>query len=106
MKNIRYTFLALLICNMSFSQEKIADSIKKPSIFKMHPNPAKDELFVLGTHKIKNIEILNILGKRKANFNFNKSIIKLNISDLTTGVYLIKVIDINDALEIKKLIIK
>ncbi|PIA78804.1 hypothetical protein BFR04_04525 [Gaetbulibacter sp. 4G1] len=120
MKNIRFTFLALLICNLSFSQEKRTDSIKKSnikkvdttstilktSLFKMHPNPAKDKLFILGTNRIKSIELINILGKQVATYHFNKSIIKIDVSELKKDIYIIKVIDENDKVETKRLVIE
>ncbi len=120
MKNIRFAFLALLICNLSFSQEKIIDSIKqsnikkvdttsavlKTSVFKMHPNPAKDKLFVLGTNRIKSIELINVLGKQVAIYHFNKSIIKIDVSQLKKDIYIIKIIDENDKMETKRLVVE
>ena len=108
MKNLCYPFLVLLFCNMSFSQEKISiknDSIKS-SIFKFYPNPAKNSLFILGTHKIKKIEFINNLGKHEAIHHFNRSIIKIDVSDFKKGLYLLKVTNENDKRETKKLVIK
>ena len=96
---------------MLHSQEKTENSsIKKDTlkvhVFKFHPNPVEEELFVLGTHKIKSIEFIDILGKRVAIYHFNKSIIKINVSELKSGIYLIQVTNENNKQETKKLIVK
>ncbi len=120
MKNACFTVLVLLICNLSFAQEKIPDSIKKnntkrvdtisevlkTSVFKMHPNPAKDKLFILGTHSIKSIELINVLGKQVALYHFNKSIIKMDVSQFKKDIYIIKVIDELDNIETKRLVVE
>lgn len=107
MKNTSLIFLLLLMCNLSFSQENTEKSnLKKTDIFKFHPNPAEDELYILGTHKIKTIEFFNVLGKRVAFYHYNKSIIKIDISNLRRGIYIIQAIDEHNKQETKKLIVK
>lgn len=113
MKNILFIVSVVIVCNMSFSQVRIEDSsmenetIKNEiSVFKCHPNPVEDELFVLGTNKIKSIEFLDALGKRVEIYHFNKSIIKMNVSNLKSGIYVIKVIDVKDKVEVKRLVKK
>ncbi|WP_456441479.1 T9SS type A sorting domain-containing protein [Psychroserpens sp.] len=114
MKNALALFSILIICNISFSQEKKPElvlenqTIKEPEepVFKFHPNPVEDSLFVIGTHKIKSIEIIDALGNSVALYQFDKSIIRLNLSDLKSGIYLLKVIDKNDRQDIKKLVVK
>ena len=111
MKMVSSAFLILLVCNLSFSQNKVEnDTVKsnttKVSVFKLYPNPVQDELFILGTNKIKSIELINALGKREAFYSFNKSIIKMDVSQIKSGIYLIQVIDENNQLEIKRLIVK
>lgn len=113
MKKAFTVFLILFFCNVSFSQEKKfeltienqrIETTKEP-VFKFHPNPVDDELFVIGTHKIKSIEIMDVLGNSVAQYQFDKSIIRINVSELKNGVYLLKVIDKNDRQDVKKLII-
>jgi len=92
---------------MIFSQEPIEkNNFEKTTIFTFHPNPVEDELFVLGVHKIKSIELLNVLGKRVALYHFNKSIIKLNVSEIKSGLYLILVTDEYNKQETKRLVVK
>jgi hypothetical protein len=114
MKKLLPIFLILIVCNISFSQEKKPElpiesvgieNLEEP-VFKFYPNPVDDELFVIGTYKIKSIEIVDVLGKVVAIYQFDKSIIRMNVSELKPGMYLLKVIDINDRLDIKKLVVK
>ena len=102
-------FICLLffISNVSFSQEDEENvNLEKTTVFKFYPNPAQDDLFILGTNKIKSIELINVLGNRVAFYHFNKSIIKMDVSELKSGMYLIQAIDENNNSETKKLIVK
>lgn len=73
--------------------------------FKLYPNPALDYVFIKGTNKLKHINILNQLGKVLLTHDTNKTVINLNISILKPGIYLIKVTDINNRQEVKKLLV-
>ncbi|MGB5420082.1 T9SS type A sorting domain-containing protein [Algibacter sp.] len=107
MKYIATCLLLLCFSNLSFSQNDIEKNPPKEStVFKFHPNPAQDDLFILGTNKIKSIELSDVFGNRIALYQFNKSIIKLDISEFKSGIYLIQVTDENNRHEIKKVFIK
>ena len=107
MKNMFNCLLLFFICNVSFSQEQIGkNNLEETIVFKFYPNPVQDELYILGTNKIKSIELINVLGKRVAIYNFNKSIIKMDVSELKSGIYLIQAIDENNKHETKKLVVK
>ncbi|WP_460220570.1 T9SS type A sorting domain-containing protein [Psychroserpens sp. MEBiC05023] len=103
-------FLFLISSNILISQEIVSNSqdinLQNTPVFKFHPNPTEDQIFIIGTHKIKTVEILDILGKRVAFFQLDKSIIKLNISELKPGMYLLRVIDKYDKHDTKQLIVK
>ncbi len=92
---------------MVYTQSNLnASEFKANSVFKCHPNPVENDLFIVGTNKIKSIEFIDVLGKRAAIYLFNKSIIKLDVSYLKSGIYLIQVIDENNKVETKKLVVK
>ncbi|WP_033959759.1 T9SS type A sorting domain-containing protein [Psychroserpens jangbogonensis] len=114
MKSALTIFSILIVCNISFSQEKktelalenqTIDEAEEP-VFKFHPNPVVDDLFVIGTHKIKSIEIIDAFGTSVALYQFDKSIIRMNLSELKSGIYLLKVIDKHDRQDIKKLVVQ
>lgn len=110
MKKIICFFSVLMSCNISFSQdiieEKSIENQTKQAVFKSHPNPVKDQLFVLGTYKIKTIVFYDVLGKQVAFYQYDKSIIKVNVSDLKAGVYLMKVTDEKDKVAVKRIVKK
>lgn len=87
------------------SKKVLNEEIANTEVFKFYPNPAKDDLFLLGTKKIKHIDILDACGKHIVSLNSNKRAMKLSVSDLKSGIYLIKVIDENDRKQVKKLIV-
>ena len=95
------------ISNMSFAQEQIGiNNLEDIEVFKFYPNPVQDDLFILGTNKIKSIELINALGTRVAFYHFNKRIIKINVSELKSGKYLIQATDVDNKQETKKLVVK
>jgi hypothetical protein len=107
MKNMLLCLFLFFISRVSFSQEQLDKNVAdKTPVFKSYPNPVHDELFILGTHKIKSIELINVLGNRVAVYYFNRSIIKLEVSQLKSGIYLIQVTDENNNQETKRLVVK
>jgi len=87
------------------SKTVLNEEMTNTEVFKFYPNPAKDDLFLLGTKKLKYIDILDACGKHIVSHDLNKRAMKLSISDLKSGIYLIKVIDENDRKQVKKLIV-
>ncbi|MGO2102137.1 MAG: GEVED domain-containing protein [Psychroflexus halocasei] len=71
--------------------------------FSYYPNPVKDELFLNAAHNIDQIQIYNMRGQVMMLREINDLNIKLNLQDLSTGVYLMKV-KINNATKTFKLI--
>ncbi len=55
------------------------------------PNPSKDFIKVMSHYKINNIEIFDIRGIRLKTIPINSHEKKINISDLPSGSYLIKI---------------
>lgn len=107
MKTLLHIFFLLITCNTLFSQSDIKEpKLKTNSVFKCYPNPVETDLFIIGINKIKTIEFIDVLGNRVAIYLFNKSIIKLDVSFLKSGIYLIQVIDENHKVETNKLVVK
>lgn len=80
-------------------------SIQTPKI-KIYPNPAKDN-FTISFNEfqgMKNIEIYNVLGKRIYQNSSTNSILKVNNTKFTKGVYLVKVFSENNKVYYSKLI--
>ena len=58
--------------------------------FSMYPNPASSSLNISASSMIKNAVIYNILGKQVMNLSINKNSESINVSNLASGMYLIK----------------
>ncbi|WP_445747128.1 T9SS type A sorting domain-containing protein [Polaribacter sp.] len=58
--------------------------------FSMYPNPANNRLNISAANTIKNAEIYNVLGKKVMNVTINKTSESIDISNLASGVYMIK----------------
>ena len=108
---ILITFLTFLcfVTHQGFSQSSYNNVHVNPKIedLTVYPNPASNNtVFIYITSKNnlnKNVEIYNVLGKKVfSNLLTSKA---LNISKLSTGVYLLKIKE-NDIIETRKLIIK
>jgi hypothetical protein len=56
----------------------------------MYPNPASNQLNISAKELISNVEVFNVLGKRVKSFSLNATKEALDISDLNSGVYLVK----------------
>jgi hypothetical protein len=72
--------------------------------FSMYPNPSNNNLTIKSANNpLTTVEIYNVTGQRVLNFNFSQSISEImDVSNLTSGVYLVR---INDSIT-KRLIVK
>ena len=71
--------------------------------FSMYPNPASDRLNISAKETIKNAQIFNILGKNVMSVNVNDTKASIDISNLASGIYLIKY-DVNNTVGTSKFI--
>lgn len=58
--------------------------------FSMYPNPTSNILNISAKETIQNAQIFNVLGKEVMNLNINKNSESIDISSLSSGIYLIK----------------
>jgi Secretion system C-terminal sorting domain len=70
--------------------------------FKIYPNPASDYFTIEMENELKSVEIYSIHGQKVLTSN-SKSI---NVSDLSKGIYFVRIEDQNSAVSTQKLIIK
>lgn len=68
----------------------------------LYPNPANDVLNVEMTNEVQLVEIYNIQGQKVVTSNQKQ----INVSDLSSGMYMVKVQDSENAIATKKVIIK
>jgi hypothetical protein len=58
--------------------------------FSMYPNPAANSLNISAKEAIQNATIYNVLGKQVMSLKINKNSESIDVSNLSTGMYLIK----------------
>ena len=58
--------------------------------FSMYPNPASNRLHVSAKETIQNADIFNVLGKKVMSLDINKNSESIDVSNLTSGIYLVK----------------
>jgi hypothetical protein len=82
LKNYNLTAHFKFIANVD---NNLANSVQ------IYPNPTNDILYVSGKQKIVNIQITNMAGQILKQFNPQNSNCQVNVSDLQSGLYIIKV---------------
>jgi hypothetical protein len=90
-----------------FDQKTIPTSINEVANttgdFVIYPNPTTENLFVkniTGTTGLVNVEIYNSLGQMVSNFQSTNDLIAVPVSELSAGMYLIRLY--NDNMEVVK----
>ncbi|WP_100613445.1 T9SS type A sorting domain-containing protein [Confluentibacter citreus] len=106
---ITLLFFAFMINQQGFSQSNFGNASTQQNIegLSIYPNPVTEgrQIIYITSKKnfAKNIEIYNVLGKQILSTVLNGK--ELNISSLSTGVYILKITE-NKISETRKLVIK
>lgn len=82
------------------------DELEELTSFKLYPNPVKDDLYISMTERnnIQSISVFSITGRQLLKReNINNKEYSLNLSSLNSGIYLIRIEDINGQTAIKKI---
>ena len=112
MKRKFYTSLLIVFLFLSYSG--LANSLPEGEILSIYPNPASSELTIkIGLDYVSNtqLQIIDLTGKIvkdfSEKFDYEHGIYKakLDISDLKTGIYFVKVVQ-PDKVFSKKLLVK
>ena len=74
--------------------------------FRIYPNPATDYFYIESLQDISKIEIYNVMGMRVRVINDIQQGSTINISDLSTGIYLINLYGSRGQREIHKILIR
>ena len=72
----------------------------------IYPNPASSTLFIKTAEELVNIKIYDHTGKLLMNsFGFDKNLIEFNVSEFSSGLYIVKLTNQKNEFEFKKIII-
>lgn len=91
--------LELYNTNTVLSSQDFNDNNLQASLY---PNPVRDILNIEIENDIQSIEIYNIQGQKVLSSNQKQ----LNVSDLATGMYMVRIQDIDNNIATKKIVIK
>jgi hypothetical protein len=91
--------VSALVANPSLANNEVVENNLR---FTIYPNPAQDILNIESENEVKSVEIYSIQGQKVLSVSSKV----INISDLTSGLYLVQVTDIENITAAKKLIIK
>lgn len=94
------------LLQQTVDSKEIDNQDKSITIF---PNPSSEFLFIRSNKRVNIISIKNILGKEivSEKFKSNQELFKIDISNLSTGMYLVNVADVNgENIQSKKVFIK
>ncbi|RLD42874.1 MAG: hypothetical protein DRI86_10945 [Bacteroidetes bacterium] len=84
-------------------------SVTEKQVYKIYPNPAKSFVVIQAQsgNKITNIQLYSIEGKliKSISNDINNSKIKLNLTNIQSGIYLLNIIS-NSSSNVQKIIIK
>lgn len=103
-------FLIVSVCSL-FGQEKSNSTITKVEEIvglQIYPNPVSNGRVYISTENtthLKVVEIYDMLGKKVLEITLNNNSKEINLTQLTSGVYIIKVKE-NNRSETRKLVIK
>jgi hypothetical protein len=92
---------------LDFEEETL--DVESPSVkyeFKVYPNPTTDDYVNVNGKGIKRIQFINALGQTVKYFETKADRNRILIDNLSSGLYIIRVQDINDRIGTFKLIIK
>jgi hypothetical protein len=103
----------LKIYNYALSQQEITNLFNNNTLtsqnfnqnnleVSLYPNPAKDVLNIEMTNEVKSVEIYNFQGQKVLESNQKQ----INVSNLSSGMYMIKVQDNENSVATKKVILK
>jgi len=77
-----------------FSTASVTSMKNEPVVVKVFPNPTAGELTIISNEKINSVDVINPLGQIFISNNYNSETVHLNIEELPSGLYYVKVNDL------------
>jgi hypothetical protein len=99
----KWGVIAVCESDVSTIIEKSLDKCKEPeginenvgTSFSIVPNPAKDKITISAENNFNTVEVINFLGQTVISQSNNGNTIEINVSNLTNGVYFVRIISDN-----------
>jgi len=95
-------FTITFVSSLSVDKESINESVK------LYPNPSFGEISIINSQNIdlKRLEVYNLVGKLVRKINLNNSTDKIDLKNISQGIYFAKIISESGKIKTQKLIIK
>ena len=95
-------------CELITGMDDYSNNYPENNEFQIYPNPADKYIHctIPGNNEAKYVWITNILGSkiREVKINGKHENLKINISDLDPGIYLVSILSENDVLKTRRLV--
>ncbi|WP_239004387.1 T9SS type A sorting domain-containing protein [Lacinutrix sp. WUR7] len=82
------------------------ETIEREYLLFVYPNPTEDYIYFKASKKISEVLIYNTIGQIIGKHIFNKTIGKIDVSSLHTGLYIVQFLDDNKSKVLTKQIVK
>ncbi len=103
LKIYNYTLSDAQVLNLYNTNSLTSENFNTNNLdVKLYPNPVRDILNIEIESDIQSIEIYNIQGQKVLSSNQKQ----INVSDLASGMYLVRIQDIDNNIATKKIVIK
>ena len=86
-------------------QDHTSIAENQENVYNIYPNPTNGNITVCG-EEINMVEVYNLCGQKVMTVEANSSSVNVNMSALTTGVYMVKVVDVNGNATVNKVVKK
>ena len=86
-------------------QDHTSVAENQENVYSIYPNPTNSNITICGD-EINMVEVYNICGQKVMTIEANSSNVNVNMSALTTGVYMVKIVDNNGNATVNKVVKK
>ena len=84
-------------------QDHTSVAENQENVYNIYPNPTNGNITVCG-EEINMVEVYNLCGQKVMTVEANSSSVNVNMSALTTGVYMVKIVDGNGNATVNKVV--
>ena len=86
-------------------QDHTSVAENQENVYSIYPNPTNSNITICG-EEINMVEVYNLCGQKVMTIEANSSNVNVNMSTLTTGVYMVKIVDGNGNATVNKVVKK
>lgn len=92
-QTLRFTILLFALVLFAFQATAAPGPQPRVSKIKIYPNPATEYISLDNAQDVKEVYIINLVGRKMKVIENVEQNVQYNISDLPNGMYLVQVVD-------------